>query len=216
MPSRIPSSPSRSRAGSRSGSRHAPSAQRRWSSSRRPRPPPLRPLNPLKHLRPPRRHQLLHPRRASRQQCTPRRHRQLHLRHPCLRWRLLQLHHLRRHPIRRTPNRGPRPPAYRCCSASSTMNESDSASLASLLSVELRCTDAEAQRILGAVARAISNSLRQDLPASIPGVLTITTSVRPPAARRTNGATTAISRRRVPSVRLSKRLLDAVARPQST
>ena len=96
------------------------------------------------------------------------------------------------------------------------MTESGSASLASFLSIELRCTDADAQHILGAVASAISNALRQDLPASIPGVLTITTSVRPPSARRTNGCTTATPRRRVPSVRLSKRLLDAVARPQST
>ena len=95
------------------------------------------------------------------------------------------------------------------------MTDPAEASLASLLSVELRCTDAEAHRVLAAVARAISNSLRQDLPAAIPGVLTITTSVRAPTAKRTNGAATAVARRRVPSVRLSKRLLDAVSRPSN-
>jgi hypothetical protein len=44
--------------------------------------------------------------------------------------------------------------------------------------------------VLAAVSRAISSSLRQDLPAAIPGVLTITTSVRAPTAKRTSGVAT--------------------------
>ncbi|MBK6616212.1 HU family DNA-binding protein [Ottowia sp.] len=88
--------------------------------------------------------------------------------------------------------------------------------LAALLALELGCSVDAASSTIASLCTVITRALREDIPVTLPGVLTITTHTTAPRSLSGRASTRAsATRRRVARVRIATHLEAAIAAPSS-
>lgn len=85
--------------------------------------------------------------------------------------------------------------------------------LAALFALEMGWSVDQAERAIAGLCNVITSSLRDDIPVTLPGVLTITPVVQRPTATRHSVTTKRALRRRIAQVRVSTHLAAAIATP---
>lgn len=85
--------------------------------------------------------------------------------------------------------------------------------LAGLLALEMGWTVDQAERAIAGLCNVITRSLREDIPVTLPGVLSITPVVQRPTATRQGVTAKRVGRRRIAQVRVSTHLAAAIATP---